>query len=623
MTRRSRHVLAAVTLIAAVAVGLGTGAQVAPGVREGSAESSSGVSPRTIDPAFNAALARTGRSARIPFAPSTGDEDREVTIAGTIIDARTGAPVPGVEVVFRNDTGEATVIAGSDGRYQLTVARGRYRAFVRDESVLSVGRPEVARLPSLPSADVAGVPDEGLMPIVVASHDADTVDLTVVRGGSIKGQVIDLRGTPIVGAVVRARGGSARPALGTDVSETDAAGRFELHLPAGAYVLEATHERYAGVSGAQERILLAAGGKQTSTLTLTAGCVIAGRVLDARGKPSGDGAIEKRWGESDLEFGPAGRVESDGTFRWVTTEDLDVTLRAWPWKSPPSQSRTFTCRDGARFTNVVFQLTDRTADIEGTLVDEAGVPVPFAFVDLAPQDPGGIGQQERTDADGHWQVFNMPPGSYRISASAPGHGVTTSTVVAPVHDVALQLGGVGRIEGTTTLLANGTFELSDVMCADSSRGRGAGIRLTQQHRLVQVIGGHFTIDDVPACTIWAQASWRDQDERIDVEVPAGATGTIELDLGPPRAKTIHGTVRDDAGRPVANALVTAAYRTDRNTLVRTDDAGRYTLQTFSGATVSVDTDAGAGGSIVGMANVDDEEVDITLGLDDRPRDWDD
>ena len=620
MTRRSRYVLAAVTVIAAIALGLGSGA---PGPSGGSPSSaSSGVAGRTIDPAFNDTLARTGRSARIPFAASSDDEDREVTIAGTIVDVRTGAPVPGVEVVFRNDTGEETVMAGSDGRYKITVARGRYRAFVRDESVLSVGRPEVSRLPTLPSAEVAGVPDEGLMPIVIASRDADSVDLTVVRGGSIKGQVIDLRGKPIAGAVVRARGGSVRPALGTDVSETDATGRFELHLAAGGYVLEATHERYAGVSGTQEQILLAAGGKQTSTLTLTAGCVIAGRVLDARGKPTGDGAIEKRWGESDLEFGPAGRVESDGTFRWVTTEELDVTLRAWPWKSPPSQSRTFSCRDGARFTSVVFQLTDHTADIEGTLVDEHDVPVPFAFVDLAPQDPGGIGQQERTDAEGHWQVFNMPAGSYRVSASAPGHGVTTSTIVAPVHDVALQLGGVGRIEGTTTLLANGTFELSDVVCADSMRGRAGGIRLTQQHRLVQVTGGHFTIEDVPACTIWAQASWRDQHERIDVEVPVGAAGTIELDLGPPHTKTIHGTVRDAAGRPVPNALVTAAYKTDRNTLVRTDDVGRYTLQTMSGASISVDTEAGAGMATVGMANVDDEEVDVTLGRVDRPRDWD-
>lgn len=623
MTRRTRYVLAVVAVIAAVVLGVGTGANT-PGESRapGGTNPRSAIAPRSIDPALNDTLARTGRHARLPLSATPDDDEREVTIAGTITDARTGAAVPGVEVVFRNESGEETVIAGANGRYSIAIARGRYHAFVRDESVLSVGRPDVSRLPTLPSADVAGVPDEGLMPIIVASRDADAMDLTVVRGGTIVGSVIDGRGAAIAGAVVRARGAGVRPALGTDVAETDAAGRFELHLPAGGYALEATHQRFAGVRGTTERIMVEAGGKRASTLTMTAGCVIAGRVLDARGQPSSDGAIEKRWGVTDLEFGPAGRVESDGSFRWVTTDEVDVTLRAWPWKSPPSPSRTFSCRDGARFDNVVFQLGDRSPDIEGTLVDEHGAPVPFAFVDLAPQDPGGIGQQERTDAAGHWAVFNMPAGRYRVSASAPGHGVTTQNIVAPIRDVALELGGVGRIEGTTTLLANGTFELSEVTCADTARGRG-GIPLTQQHRLVQVVGGHFTIDDVPACTIWAHAAWRDQHVRIDVEVPPGGAGSLELDLGPPHAKSVHGTVRDEAGRPVRGALVTAAYKSDRNTLVRTDDTGRFTLQTFSGATISVDADAGAGLATVGMANVDEEEVDVTLGRVDRPRDWDD
>ncbi|MBL0218655.1 MAG: carboxypeptidase regulatory-like domain-containing protein [Myxococcales bacterium] len=622
MTRRTRLTLAAVAVLAAIALGVGSGGGL--GTTGSSSSGSSGISSRsrTIDPALNDALARTGRSARLPFTTAPADDEgRDVTLSGTVLDVRTGEPVPGVEVVFRNDSGEETVLADRAGRYKITVARGAYRAFVRDEFVLSVGRPELSRLPSLPSADVAGVPDEGLMPIIVASRDADAVDLGVVRGGTITGQVTDLRGAPIAGAVVRARGGTVRPALGTDVAETDATGRFELHLPAGGYALEATHARYAGVRGTVEQILLPAGAKRTSALTLTAGCVIAGRVVDAHGKPASDGAIEKRWGVTDLEFGPTGRVEADGTFRWVTTDELDVTLRAWPWKSPPSPSRTFSCRDGARFTDVVFQLADRTPDIEGTLVDEHGAPVAFAFVDLAPQGPGGIGQQERTDAEGHWQVFNMPAGPYRIAASAPGHGITTSAIVAPVHDVALQLGGVGRIAGTTTLLANGTFELSEVACADSMRGRG-GIPLTQQHRLVQVSGGHFTIDDVPACTIWASATWHDQHVRIDVEVPPGGTGSLELDLGPPHAKAVHGTVRDDAGRPVPHVLVSAAYKAERNAMISTDDAGRFRLQTYSGATLTVEAAGGSAMASVGMANVEDEEVDLTLGTVERPRTWD-
>ena len=623
MTRRSRLALTAVGILAAIGFCLATGDSALPGMTDPQTRASTDVPrARTIDPAFTAELAKTRRTGKLPFAGAQdGDDDGQVTIAGAVVDVHTGTPVPGVEVVFRNEAGEATVTAGADGRYAIHVARGSYHAFVRDDSVLSVGRPEGNRLPSLPSADVAGVPDEGLMPIVVASRDADAVDLSVVRGGTISGKVIDQRGTPIVGAVVRARGGAMRPALGTDVAETDAGGHFEMRLPAGGYAFEATHARFAGTTST-DRMTLEPGEKATTTVTMTAGCVIAGRVLDPRGKPAGDGAIEKQWGTTDLEYGPTGRIESDGTFRWVTTEETDVTLRAWPWKSPPSASRTFNCRDGARFTNVVFQLASRTPDIEGVLVDERGQPVPFAFVDFAPQDQGGIGQQERTDADGRWQVFNMPAGAYRATASAPGHGVTVADVQSPQHDITLTLGGTGRIEGTTTLLANGTFELADVQCADVMRGRN-GISLTQQHRLVQVIGGHFTIDDVPACTILGRASWREQRVRFEVEVAAGASATVELDLGPPHAKTVHGTIRDDAGRPVPNALVTASYKQDANVNVRSDAAGRYTLQTFSGATINADALGNAGSSVVGMANVDDEEVDVSLGSSERPRNWED
>ena len=54
------------------------------------------------------------------------------------------------------------------------------------------------------------------------------------------------------------------------------------------------------------------------------------------------------------------------------------------------------------------------------VVDEHGAPVPFAFVDLQPQSPGGIGQQERTDADGHWQEYlpTVLPALERIGGAA-------------------------------------------------------------------------------------------------------------------------------------------------------------------------------------------------------------
>ena len=61
------------------------------------------------------------------------------------------------------------------------------------------------RLPGPADAEAAGVPDEALMPLVVASADVEGVDLTVTRGGVVRGKVVDAAGHPIANAVLRAR----------------------------------------------------------------------------------------------------------------------------------------------------------------------------------------------------------------------------------------------------------------------------------------------------------------------------------------------------------------------------------------------------------------------------------
>ncbi|MBS1120529.1 MAG: signal protein [Deltaproteobacteria bacterium] len=533
--------------------------------------------------------------------------DGAVTIAGTVIDTQSSLPVGSVEVVFRSALGEETAMAGNDGTYHIDVPAGVYRAFVRDDTVLSVGTLDHVRLPGPPTAETVGMPEEALMPTVVASRDTEGVDLSVMRGGAVTGHVVDRAGRPIKHAVLRARTPTGiKPTLGTDVAETDDTGAFEMRLPAGDYELEATHPRYAGVVEAPQ-ISVAAGDHVTADVTLTAGCVIAGRVVGPGGT-AGDGAIEQQWGQGELEFSPAGRIASDGTFRWVTTEETEVTLRAWPWKAPPSPGRRFACRDGARFESVVFEIPDQRPDIDGVLVDASGGPVAFAFIDLAPLDPGGISQQERTDADGKWGVFHMPTGRYRITAHAPGRGVVSTTVSSPQTQVTLALGGTGHLEGTTTLLANGSFEMRLVACVPA-------VAIPDDRRLVSVVGGHFKLDDVPACDLRVISTWHGHPVASRVTVPADGTAHLELAIGPPHAKQIHGIVRDDAGHPIAGASIFAAYEELEEApevTATTDGAGRYSITTVSGATLFASLGTQHGVGAVSMTNADTEQVDLVL-----------
>jgi protocatechuate 3,4-dioxygenase beta subunit len=548
-----------------------------------------------------------------PAAPAPPPPGRpgDVAITGRVVELPLRRPVGGVEVVLRGAAGDATATTRSDGSYGLRVAPGSYRAFVRGGGVMSIGRADPVRVPDPPPAELAGVPDEALLTAVAVTRDFDGVDLAVVRGGSVAGRVVDRAGQPIGGAVVYAVGGAHRPALGTDIARSAGDGGFELRLPPGVYELAASHPRFAGIAGSiRNRYAIGPGTHADATLMLAAGCIVSGRVITPGGGPAGDGALELQRGSGDGDYVPVGRIDADGAFRWATTDDDEVALRAWPWKAPPSPVRRFRCRDGARFDDVVFELPGPRPDLEGVLVDRAGRPVRFAFIDVRPLDPDGIGQQERTDEAGRWEVHRLPPGHYHLTASAAG-GVASTTVVSPRDGIRLELGGTGRLDGTAPRLPGGGFELVLDRCAT----RGAPIPLPQSSRLVAVTGGRFSVGDLPACDLEFSAIWRGRLIAQRVAIPPGGTARIELAIGEPQDRTVRGVVRDAAGQPVAGAVVTAAQPDDdaRAAAAMTDAAGAYTLRAASGATLRAAAHGQVGEARVGGANIDAEQVDLVLG----------
>ncbi len=567
--------------------------------------------PDTPSPSSRAPTAHGGeRGSETAASPRAGSPrlavaaPRTVSIGGAVIEQTANTPVPGVAVVLRGAGGEIEARTDASGKYAVAVPPGAYHAFVRDDSVISSGPILRVRLPGPPRAELVGAPDEGAMPLVVARSDLHDVDLAVVRAGVIGGKVIDRDGTPVTHAIVRARGG-ARPVLGTDLAETDDDGDFALRVPPGHYDLDVDHPQFAG--NAQPVVVDVEAGKRAyAAIVLATGCVVTGRVVDADGKPAQEGAIEGNASlfEDNFAYAPVGRIDPDGSFRWTSVGDADVSLRAWPWKAPPSPSRTFHCREGARFSDVVFKLPAQAPSLEGVIVDAAGAPAPLAFLDVTPLDPDGIGQQERADGEGTWAVYDLPPGHYTIRASSPGRGVVEKVVIAPSTGARLQLSGAGRIEGTTTSLVDGGFEARFVACD--------GQATAPDTRLVTVTAGRFAIDDVPACLLAFTVRGFPLARTVNAEamVRSNDTAHVELDLGPPRPKTIHGTVSDRKG-PIAGARVTALADSHAAT-VRADSAGHYTIQTYAGAQLVVGDGAHVVNVTVGHANVPDEQIDLVV-----------
>lgn len=538
-----------------------------------------------------------------------------VSITGAVIDEATGRAVPGVDVVLRDTRGdvrEVTARTNAAGELSIRTAPGMYRVFVRAGGAMSVGIADRIRLDDGARAELAGAPDEALMPVLDARRDVTGVELTVTAPAVLTGTVLDVTRREVAGAVVRLvatdrfvrRTVSVRPVLGTDTAISDDHGKFTLRVPPGSYVLDATHGELAGVRDTE--VTLHAGQRATTEIGLARGCVVTGRVVTADGAPSNDGAIE-RLGVFRDGFGPAGRIDA-GRFRWTTTSDGWVTLRAWPWRSPPSPARSFACEDGKRFDDVVLRLPAQEPDISGVVVDASDHPVPLAYLDIVPLDPVVGGQQERADAAGVWHVYDMPPARYRITASAPGLGIADTVVVAPRHDLRLALGGTGRIVGTTTALVNGTVNVSFLRCGPAD----SPIEIAHEPRIVRVESGRFEIDRAPACTLALAIRWRDQLVETTTVVEPDRTSYVEIDVGTPRDKTVTGIVRDDRGATVAAARVTAVIHDRDAQTVRTDDSGRFTLHTQAGAQLVAGKNGKVGRSTVGRANVAAEQVDIVL-----------
>lgn len=537
----------------------------------------------------------------------------KVTVRGGVFDREKGNPVGGVTVVFLGTSGEATTVTSADGSYSISVRPGRYRAFVRDTDMISVGLQDRLRLDNGPNVALPNLLDEELVPTLDVEDNLDAIDLTVARAAVVSGTIANLEGDPIEGAIVRlreppARGSSVRPVLGSDIATTDATGHFELRVAAGIYQIDARHHDYAGLYEDQGSFSIDAGAHETLNLMLTKGCIVRGKVVDAAGKPANDGAIETDDPSRISGFGPSGRVEADGHFEWATTQNDRIHLRAWPWRSPPSVAQQFECSDGKRYTNTVLRLPDWQPHIAGTVVDAHNRPVPLTYIDITGLDPGLNGQQERSDAAGVWHVYDMLPGHYRITASAAGRGIVEKTIIGPKLDVELQLGGTGRIAGTSTQLVTGSLEVAFVQCG----GKADPIEIAPETRIVPVRAGHFVIDNAPACALTVALRWRDKTTATSLVVEPDATAHISVDLGAARDKAVHGIVRDLHGEPASGARVTALIDEKEATTVRTDANGRYTLTTRAGAQIIAGDGGKSGRATVGAANVPSEQVDVVL-----------
>lgn len=558
---------------------------------------------------FAKPLARRRLGPIAPLPPAAG----LVRVTGAVTDVASHKPVPDVEVVFADGASEATATTDVAGRYSIDVPPGRYRPYVRGDGVMSAAAPVRERLPARPRPEQVQATRLELAAAVDLYASTDGVDLEVVRSGKIRGRVLDVAGHPIAGAIVRAFAtddlGTSRPVLGTDVAETDAAGGFELEVAATTYRLDAFHDRYGGVA-AYTMASVTAGETTDADITMQAGCVIAGRVVRSDGRPVSDGALERAVSEADPggNFFPDGEFGDDGLFVWSTSEEMTLYLRAWPWKSPPSEARRFECKDGARFDNVVFVIPNAAPDLSGRVVTADGRPVPFAFVDIGGESDGTMNQQERADADGNWAVYALPAGQYRVASTADGVGAVVTHTSAPSHDLELRMSGTGTLIGSVAGVTDGSVTLTAHAC-----GLADDVVAIEFRRVISVAAGRYRLDGVPACQLNLQVEHGGRAVFLEAAVTAGGTTTLDLDFPDQRPVLVRGVVVDHDHHPVADASV-VANGDGEPTAVQTDATGRFTLEARPGDTIVATGAAGYTSTMLPPHGPSTVELELTLEM---------
>lgn len=310
-------------------------------------------------------------------------------IEGRIIDDK-GTPVGLVrlEMTVKGDPFPRTTLSSEDGLFRFANVLGPVVI-----TASPIGRPPART------------------EIEVEPHKVHRVELKVLSGSStLEGRVLDQRGFPISGAIIRVQSTTKRSPFDiTALSESD--GSFEVvGLPDPPYRVSASHHEYAEsapveVSSSHRRVVI----------NLDTGSKITGTVIDEwHQKPLSRATVELQSSKETKRVKTRTTNEGRFQFRSVTAGKYYIIVTKKNYVSDRIELDIPSSRRGDTTVEIETIYLTPGGSVSGEVVDNRGAVVQNAEVAIG--SPPIWKDAIRTDAKGRFRIDGIPSGSLTLSA---------------------------------------------------------------------------------------------------------------------------------------------------------------------------------------------------------------